>query len=346
MSPYAEQGGAVYPVIDAKSCIDCHKCIKVCPNRRPVERAESFRCYASWNLKNEERSSSSSGGVGAAFAEYVLSKGGVVYGAAVTVDGMVEHIRVVDAGDLHRLQKSKYVHSHITREIYRQLDEDRAAGRTILFTGTPCQTAGVKSFMGAYDRLFLVDLICHGVPPQQILRDHMRWKTSREVAFFTTRDETGYRLTLYGKCGDVLYQKGFPDDEYEYGFMYGMFFRANCHTCSYACTERCGDVTIGDFWGLKSDAYPKEKVSVILLNTVRGKELLSGCRDCLFLEERSVAEAVAGNAQLRNPSKKTYLRVIFGLLYPRFGYRFAVSAAYLRFRFLRQIWKLKQSPFR
>ncbi len=334
---HPKSGGAIYPEIDAAKCVDCKRCEAVCPNLHAVQRKRPMVCYAAWNRNYAEREASASGGIGMAFSKSVVAHGGVVYGAAVTGAGMVEHLRVSGEEELHRLQKSKYVHSHVTAQTYRQLLADKKAGKLILFTGTPCQTAGVKSFLGGYDRLLLVDLVCHGVPPQQILKDHIRWKAECEVTDFTTRDNGEFRLTLYGGQRQVVYQRNFPDDEYEYGFMYGMFYRPNCYQCKYACTERCSDVTIGDFWGLGETDYPKEKVSEILVNTEKGERLLAMCEGSLFLEQRQVEEAVRGNAQLRTPSRKSYLHTIFFLLYPRFGYRAAIRAAYLKFRLMRLI---------
>lgn len=332
-------GGAIYPRIDTGKCIGCNRCKKVCPNQHKVSKMLPKECFAAWNLNQATRTSSTSGGIGVAFAQVVVRNGGAVYGAAVKGAGIVQHIRVVNENDLHLLQKSKYVHSHITKDVYRLLADDKKAGRTILFTGTPCQIAGVRSFLRGYDKLFLVDIVCHGVPSQQILREHIKWKTKHEVSYFTTRDNGKYCLTLYDTNREIVYQKDFPNDEYEYGFMYAMFFRKNCYACKYACEDRCSDITIGDFWGLGTTDYPKEKVSEILVNTPKGSDLLSMCRDMLFMDKRSVEEAIAGNAQLRMPSKKNYLTAIFNLLYPYFGYRIAVSIAYLKFRLMQPIYK-------
>lgn len=101
-------GGAIFPRIDADNCINCKKCISICPNNHPVVRNQPSECYASWNLNSEERTTSTSGGIGFAFAKIIIQKGGVVYGAAVKAAGIVEHIRVTDVKELHKLQKSKY----------------------------------------------------------------------------------------------------------------------------------------------------------------------------------------------------------------------------------------------
>lgn len=339
MVPNPRYRGGIYPKIDTAQCIDCKRCEAVCPNCHAVARERPKECFAAWNLCAADRESSTSGGIGMALSQEVVKNGGVVYGAAVAGAGVVEHIRVERKDELHRLQKSKYVHSHISAEIYQQLVADRKAGKLILFTGTPCQTAAAKSFLREYDRLFLVDIVCHGVPPQQILKDHIRWKTRTKVSSFTTRDKGEFCLTLYDEEHRMVYQKNFPDDEYEYGFMYAMFYRPNCYQCKYACMERCGDLTIGDFWGLKATDYPKEKVSEILVNTEKGVALLAMCRDRLFLDRRTVEEAVAGNAQLRQPSRKNYLYTLFSMLYPVCGYRVAINVAYLKFRLMSPLYK-------
>lgn len=125
MVPNAKYGGAIFPRIDADNCINCKKCISICPNNHPVVRNQPSECYASWNLNSEERTTSTSGGIGFAFAKIIIQKGGVVYGAAVKAAGIVEHIRVTDVKELHKLQKSKYVHSHVTKLVYQLLSEDK-----------------------------------------------------------------------------------------------------------------------------------------------------------------------------------------------------------------------------
>ena len=169
-------GGFRYPHIDESSCIGCRKCIKVCP----VFNGEARGCsstgadhepaaYGGWNLDDEVRLASSSGGVFSALAMSVLEKGGAVYGASMGEDLRVRHVRVDDAGQLFWLRGSKYRQSDIGT-VYQSVRQDLKAGIPVLFSGVPCQIGGLLSFLGGRHELLLtVDIVCHGVPSGSIV---------------------------------------------------------------------------------------------------------------------------------------------------------------------------------
>ena len=130
------------------------------------------------------------------------------------------------------------------------------------------------------------------------------------------------------------YKCEFPKDTYLTGFMYGLFYRPSCYQCKYAGSSRVSDLTIGDFWGLGNKVpfnYPKEKVSVILVNTSAGANLLSKCSDSLFIVERTVEEAIEGNSQLQCPAKKHEFYDLFRKMYPKWGYKCSVRLCLMKF---------------
>lgn len=336
--------GFLRPVINQELCIDCGRCVKVCPNNKEIEKSYPLICYASWSLDEIDRETSTSGGISSVLSSYIVKQGGVVYGAAYQ-DGVVKHIRVSKEEDLHKLKGSKYVQSYVG-DVFTFVIQDIQAGKIVLFWGTPCQTMGLKSFIENKriqntSHIIYGEIICHGVPSQEILRDHIKnyLKIKEQISDITFREPEGYFLTLKGK-DNILYRKGFPKDKYLTGFQYGLFHRDCCYQCHYASPNRISDITVGDFWGLGKTSYPKKKVSVILCNTSKGKELIESVRNKLFLEERPIEEAVQGNTQLQYPSKKHEFYSLFHKLYPKYDYNLAINLSLIKFYIKHFIYEL------
>ena len=205
---------------------------------------------------------------------------------------------------------------------YGQVKDDLKKGTPVLFIGTPCQIAGLKNFIGSIpEHLYLIDLICHGVPSQKMFDDHIRHifkdKTVKSVSF-----RNGEKFLLKLQTDDGEYVKPFVKDLYYRGFIYGITYRESCYNCRFASIQRCSDMTIGDFWGLKSKddmlVKPQNGISVLLPNTKKGLKLLGCVVDYFYIYERSVNEAVEGNAQLRHPYKRNLRSRLFSFLYPCF----------------------------
>ena len=315
--------GHLFPHIDTQSCVNCNLCRKACPVNTPVPMHQPQACYAAWAKDEKDRITSSSGAASSVFASHVISNGGIVYGAALQ-NNQIQHIRVIRKEDLGRLKGSKYVYSYAA-DVYPQIKEDLATGKTVLFTGTPCQNAAVYNLVGENPNLILVNLICHGVPSMQMLSEHLRNQT-----------KTTFIKSISFRCGNQyvldtpLYHstRACLPDCYITLFKQLVSCRSSCSFCSYAKPERCGDITIGDFWGLgKHTPFEggdiRKGCSVIIINTEKGKSLLTACQYKLQLFEREYQEAVDGNSQLRSPVAQRALVNKFNKYYPKYSFNVA-----------------------
>lgn len=302
--------GFLYPEVNADSCVECGLCERVCPFEHHALNLPGI-AYAAWNTDEAAYSRSSSGGAAYALGSYVIENGGVVYGCEG--NGLeIKHVRIDSIDDLRRLQGSKYVQSNLAG-IYKNIKSDLESGKTVLFTGTPCQTAAVRNYVGKKDEnLYLVDLICHGVPSLKMLRDHvssivpnnlkstLRDKPSEISVSF--RDGNEFRMEISVK--DFRYCELPHKDAYFRTFLKGTNYRHSCYNCPFGTKERTGDITVGDFWGFTTPGILPENVnsglSVMLPATDKGLQLIEAVGYSINLIERSVDEAVAGNDQLRH----------------------------------------------
>lgn len=307
--------GHIYPVINDKICIDCGICHKSCPINSKPSKVQPKKVLAAYILDSEEHKTSTSGGVAAGFSKHFIEKGGIVYGASSKIKNGISHIRVDNFEDLKLLKGSKYVQSHINNT-FALAQEDLKAGKPVLFTGTPCQIAGLRGYLKKdYENLLTVDLICHGVPPQKLLFEHLKKYTDAETTV-SFRETDGFFLKLEDKNKQVRYRKKASRDLYFSGFNKNLFLRDSCYNCDYAQINRCSDITIGDFWGLGKkipfDNKTSMGISVVLPNTLKGVEFWNGVSNRFFFEERYLDEAISGNHNLNMPTvkNKKYSRFI------------------------------------
>lgn len=315
--------GVTHPVIQQDKCVSCRLCVRTCPVNNPLPLNQPLVCFAAQREDRVVREHSTSGGIAAALSETIYGDGGCVFGVAVENDGEVRHICAQTKEDVDRLRGSKYVQSSIGLT-YQTVREKLGTGAEVLFVGTPCQIAGLKSFLGReYEKLYCVDLICHGVPPASYLQQHIRTVTKeKKVNSVSFRNpKVGFCLCL--KQDDrLLYRADRVHDTYFHGFFRGVTYRENCYQCPYAGQNRCADMTIGDFWGIDRKTLRvihSGYISVVLVNTQKGQKLFDRIKEDVLWEERAVSEAVAGNAQLQHPSIKHPQRETFLLAYRQTG---------------------------
>ena len=289
-----DEQGFWCPEIVVEKCIDCHLCERMCPPLNEYDRRkEPISVYAAWRRSDQKRLLSNSGGIAASLAEYALANNFIVVGAAIDDDLTVKHCICENIEDLNKLRMSKYVQSYIG-DIYRRLRERIQAGKKVLFFGTPCQVDAIKRVIGdRFSRsLITVDLICHGVPSPQYLKEHLDSYVANieDITSYVFRDNDQYKFRVFLRDGKIL---EFPKekDSYLYAFLKNVLDRESCHTCKYSSTSRAADITIGDFWGFtKSEneaikVEPHKGISAVLVNTEQGQEVFEAIKSDLYVEE-------------------------------------------------------------
>ena len=288
---HEDEQGFPYPRVDMTRCIDCGLCEKVCPVLHQTDAAKPRATNAAKNRDEAVRSESSSGGVFNALASMTIAEGGMVFGARFDETwGGVRHDRAETAAAAKAFQTSKYLQSR-TEETFRQAEEALKAGRKVLFSGTPCQIAGLRLFLSGKDygdRLLLVDTACHGVPSPRVWRDHLA-QTCREhgierIEHVCFRDKrNGWEK--YGVCirgtdaegRDIEVFRPMTEELFMQVFLKDLCLRPSCYACPAKEGKSRSDITLADFWGIREEypaLYAADFHSLVLTRTPRGEEAL------------------------------------------------------------------------
>lgn len=305
--------GFLYPQVNREQCVDCHFCEQICPVNKDVERPTVQKAFAVVHKNPDVVNDSTSGGAFTAFAKLMLQKSGVIYGCSMD-NFQVHHIRVDKEEKLIRLRGSKYVQSN-TEDTYRQAESDLRNGKTVLYSGTPCQIAGLKKFLGKpYENLFTIDIICHGVGSQKYFDKFLDDLARRlgkvlEIKFRSKRYvgwSCGGMVVSLSEKGNKNVQPFYNHENYYYSyFLSGDIYRKSCYSCPYASMERQGDITLGDFWGVESlkltiNSY--RGCSLVLANSEKGERVLKQLSDIECVEVK-LKDAMKHNSQLVHPSE-------------------------------------------
>ncbi len=332
--------GYRYPRTDSEKCILCGRCIGVCGYRKEPSLSVPKKVFAASCRDQSVTELSASGGVFPVLARVILRKQGTVYGCAFDyADGLAvaRHIRVSDQKELWRLSGSKYVQSEIG-ESYTLAKKDLEAGKAVLFSGTPCQIDGLRSFLGKdYPNLVTIDLVCHGVPSQAMLDGYLtelnrkRGEGLTELRFRSKRaswgDRTGEYTCLGADGTQHRYELQGKNSSYYRMFLQKETLRENCYSCPYAQPKRCGDITLGDYWGIETahpqfaEMHGKAGISCVLLQTEKGIALFEEGNAELNTVESALQKVSSFNEQLNRPSKAGKHRNILLWLFWNFSYR-------------------------
>lgn len=320
-----DEYGELHPVVDESKCIHCNLCKTSCPQNKKPDYNYPKECYASWITDNEKRRICASGGIATLLSEYVITrKNGVVFGSRYSssmepIMTYTDHLE-----ELEYFKGSRYVQSIIGYDTFKQVKAFLKEGRFVLFIGTPCQIAGLMSYLKHdYDNLITIDLICHGVNPTSYFKQEIKHLCSQNKILnptdvrFRGNDGKNFRLTIWNKKGECQYERRAYEQHYFAGFMLGVTLRENCYQCPHARPERIGDITLGDFIGLGNKVpfpFRKENVSSITLNTEKGSLFYKQASECtpdIKNVLRNYAERLEYAPSLRHPYKRHPLNIKF-----------------------------------
>ena len=323
--------GFDYPVVNENTCINCKACDEVCPPKNEFNVRIPQYVYAVKNKNNEERIRSSSGGVFPILAKDVLAKGGTVYGAAFDQKWNVHHIKIESEGELFLLQGSKYVQSKMGTT-FMQVRKNLQEGRLVLFSGTPCQVAGLLRFLKKrYINLITVDVACHGVPNPRIWEDFLKKtssnKTIEKIKFKNKStgwnwDSYSFSMTISGKTSKTNVWK----HPYMRLFLNDFILRPSCHTCHYRSGKSGADITIADYWGIERnhpDFFDNTGVSALLLwNTPLPQSIK---KNASYIETRFDDFCYGNTAFKSSPPYKIH-STLFYLMYDKFHFPLNLSS--------------------
>lgn len=297
--------GFLYPEVDSSTCVNCGLCEKVCPILNKSERQDIISAYALQSLDKSIRFESASGGAFTGIANYVLKKNGIVYGVIFDEDMNVVHTKAETVHELGKMRGSKYVQSrvgHIFVDVKKELNADR----WVCFSGTPCQVEGLSRFLGRkYEKLILVDLVCHGVPSPKVWEKYIRemeTEQGKKIVQYSFRSKkTGYHdfgteIVFEDATSIYTHDKGIDRDFMHVAFFNEICSRPSCHDCKFKTKARVSDFTIFDLWHL-SEFYPTQEddlgTTAVLVHTEKGVKLIENLDSENFLAPIDINKVIA-----------------------------------------------------
>lgn len=325
--------GFLYPHVDKEKCVKCGLCEKVCafnPNYDKSLNLPQPDAYAARHKNMHEIESSRSGAAFIAISDFVLEQGGVVYGVGYKDHFRVVHKRATNKEERNEFKGSKYVQSDL-RGIFPQVKEDLKQGLIVLFSGTPCQTAGLASYIGKHlrEKLILVDIVCHGVPSPYIWKDYLDYlekKHGANIQEVNFRDKQRFGWASHYESYKFPQKTEFTR-EFTYLFYSHLMFRESCGKCHYSNTTRPSDITIGDFWGWeKTDSQfniDNKGCSLVFINTVKGRNIFNLIKQNLNIIPAQLNNSLQPN--LQRPSDIHPKRIKFEQDYQKKGFEYVLK---------------------
>ncbi len=314
--------GFWYPVVDYNKCINCGLCENVCPVMHKTQENNEPRAYACINKNEIIRLESSSGGIFTLVAEHVIDNNGVVFGASFDKGFTVVHSYVESKEDLEKFRGSKYVQSKIG-DAYKQAELFLREGKQVLFSGTPCQVAGLKSFLQReYDNLLCIDVVCHGVPSPKVWERYISYHENRSGASvkriaFRRKDNGWKRYSIsLSFNNDTEYIETFDGDLYMRAFLKNVCLRPSCYACNFKTLHRQSDITLADFWGIENllpEIDDDKGTSLVFINSARGESVFKRIKDKILYKEVDINKAVEYNLSAiksveKNPKRDKFFK--------------------------------------
>ena len=323
----ADAEGFLRPIVDPDKCIACGRCSQICPILEASQQiCDETVAYAAVNSDAQIRYNSTSGGVFSLLCQWIFERGGIVYGAAYDEKFDVVHCSAENMEQVHKLRGAKYAQSHLG-DCYTQVQRQLEAGRYVLFSGTPCQVGGLRAYLGKdYEKLLLVDLICHGVPSPKVWQHYIAYRSIQDAqgekptAINLRSKETGWpRYSIrFDYPGGQLYSAYNFQDPYLRGFVGNLYLRPSCYDCRFKGSTRISDFTLGDYWGVweqKPEYHDEKGTSLVLLHTEKAKQCWEQIAGQLKAEQVDTQEALKDNPSALESSERPNAREIFFACY-------------------------------
>lgn len=308
-----DEHGFLYPTVDTVKCTDCGLCARKCPVSTPPQVSACTDVLTGYAKDETLLSDSSSGAIFPALAAEIIRRGGIVFGATFDKKFDVVHTSAETLSELAALCSSKYVQSRIPADCYSQVKQTLAAERWVYFSGMPCQVAALKSYLGReYETLITQDTACHSVPSPMVWKDYVTTLEKQYVGKLTSfsfrNKATGWEVYHIHAAFDngKEFRQPATENPYQQGFLKGLYSRNSCFSCRFKGIERCSDITLADYWGVKGiqpEAYNPQGTSLILLHSDKGRALLDNCKDKLQTETAADG-AFAFNPAVLTPIQK------------------------------------------
>lgn len=289
-------------VIDQTACINCNACERVCPNLSVQQKVKPYKWEQGWSYSDARRNAAS-GGIASEIIRAFISSGGYVASCLFRNGEFVFDI-TNDLDTAKSFAGSKYVKSN-PEGIYEKI-KDRLKSHKVLFIGLPCQVAALKNYIKAQDNLYTIDLICHGTPSPKVLSYYLKEHgiDINSVDDIRFRNHNSFQL-----ASDYAVFNPEGVDDYLLSFLSTSIYTENCYSCKYASFERISDMTLGDSWGTVFTDEIAEGVSLILIQTQKGEDLITGLN--AFLTDVDIERAINANTQLQEPARMSPSRSMF-----------------------------------
>lgn len=297
--------GFLYPIVNEAACTDCGLCEKACHELHPFAERKPQKVYAAVNKNDHVRMNSSSGGIFYLLTEKVITEGGVVFGARFDEQWQVviDHAETME--DVRAFMGSKYVQARV-ETAYADARKFLQEGRKVLFSGTPCQIAGIHHFLRKdYDNLLTVDIICHGAPSPKVWGRYLDEvvaagrKAIKDVQFRNKRDgwkQFNFTMSYNKNEQSVSLCSHHRNNHYMRAFLSDMILRPSCHDCQAKQGRSHSDITLADFWGIKSEMPEMDDdrgTSLVLVNTDKGQVAFDWSK--AIHKETTIEEAIKHN---------------------------------------------------
>lgn len=322
-----DQEGFLYPHVDNSICINCGLCLKKCPSLVQTKN-KPIRIWAAKSKDRHIQYISSSGGAFGTIARYAVTLGYIIYGASYTQGfSYVQHESASSISSLIRFKGSKYVQSDTLRT-YSEVKELLESGKKVLYSGVGCQIQGLKNFLRKdYDNLLTIDLLCHGVSSPSVFSDYINYITERygEIEALNMKDKyNGWgkqtlKFILKNKSNSVPVKISNLWNKLYYS---NVILRPSCYHCKFTEMNRCGDITLGDYWGVEKfypDFYDSNGISLIFMNTIKGIRLIDDIEESMH--HISISQDECEQPVLQGPTNKPSWRKDFWGTYSSLGFK-------------------------